>query len=135
MSMTDPIADMLTRIRNAIQAEHRKVDVPASNLKRSVAKLLVRQGYIERTEELDSNAQGTIRVYLKYYRRDGKATGVIEGIRRVSRPGCRVFAAKDNIPKVCGGYGIAILSTNQGILTGHECRMRGIGGEVLCEVW
>ena len=76
-----------------------------------------------------------LRLFLKYYVRDGKSTGVIEGIKRVSRPGRRVFAGKDNIPKVCGGYGISILSTNQGILTGHQCRMRGIGGEVLCEVW
>jgi small subunit ribosomal protein S8 len=135
MSMTDPIADMLTRIRNAHQAGHRKVDIPASGLKRSVAELLVKQGYIDRFETVDANAQGNLRVYLKYYARDGKRVGVIEGIRRVSRPGRRVFAGKDNIPKVCGGYGISILSTNQGLLTGHQCRMRGIGGEVLCEVW
>ena len=135
MSMTDPIADMLTRIRNATQAGHRKVDIPASNQKRSVAELLVKQGYVEKFEKQDSDAQGVLRVYLKYYTRDGKRVGVIEGIRRVSRPGRRIFAAKDNIPKVCGGYGISILSTNQGILTGHQCRMRGVGGEVLCEVW
>ena len=135
MSMTDPIADMLTRIRNATQAGHRKVDIPASNQKRSVAELLVKQGYVEKFEKQDSDAQGVLRVYLKYYTRDGKRVGVIEGIRRVSRPGRRIFAGKDNIPKVCGGYGISILSTNQGILTGHQCRMRGVGGEVLCEVW
>ncbi len=135
MSMTDPIADMLTRIRNATQAEHRKVDIPASNLKRSVASLLEKQGYIKKFEDLQEQVPGTLRLYLKYCERDGKQIGVIEGIRRVSRPGCRVFAGKENIPKVCGGYGIAILSTNEGILTGHECRMRGIGGEVLCEVW
>ena len=135
MSMTDPIADMLTRIRNAIQAGHRKVDIPASNVKRSVAELLVKQGYVEKFEMMDKGAQGDLRVYLKYYARDGKRVGVIEGIQRVSRPGRRVFAGKDNIPKVCGGYGISILSTNQGILTGHQCRMRGVGGEVLCEVW
>jgi len=135
MSMTDPIADMLTRIRNATQAGHRKVNVPASNQKRSLAELLKKQGYIERFEELDETAQGTLRLTLKYYNRDGSRTGVIEGIQRVSRPGRRIFAGKDNIPKVCGGYGISILSTNEGILTGHQCRMRGIGGEVLCEVW
>ena len=135
MSMTDPIADMLTRIRNATQAGHRKVDIPASTQKRSVAELLVKQGYVERFEKQDTDVQGVLRVYLKYYARDGKRIGVIEGIRRVSRPGRRIFAGKDNIPKVCGGYGISILSTNQGILTGHQCRMRGIGGEVLCEVW
>ncbi|MGD9547454.1 MAG: 30S ribosomal protein S8 [Candidatus Krumholzibacteriia bacterium] len=135
MSMTDPIADMLTRIRNAIQAGHRKVDIPASSQKRAMAQLLQEQGYIEKFEFVNDNAQGTLRLVLKYYNKDGKRTGVIEGIRRVSRPGRRIFAGKDSIPKVCGGYGIAILSTNQGILTGHQCRMRGVGGEVLCEVW
>jgi small subunit ribosomal protein S8 len=135
MSMTDPFADMLTRIRNATQAGHRRVEIPASNVKRAVAELLVKQGYVEKFEETKENAQGTLRLFLKYYTRDGQRVGVIEGIRRVSRPGRRVFAGKDNIPKVCGGYGISILSTNQGILTGHQCRMRGIGGEVLCEVW
>jgi small subunit ribosomal protein S8 len=135
MSMTDPFADMLTRIRNATQAGHRRVEIPASNVKKAVAELLVKQGYVEKFEELSDNSQGTLRLFLKYYTRDGQRVGVIEGIRRVSRPGRRVFAGKENIPKVCGGYGISILSTNQGILTGHQCRMRGIGGEVLCEVW
>jgi small subunit ribosomal protein S8 len=135
MSMTDPFADMLTRIRNATQAGHRRVEIPTSNVKRAVAELLVKQGYIEKFEEIKDDAQGTLRLFLKYYTRDGQRVGVIEGIRRVSRPGRRIFAGKDNIPKVCGGYGISILSTNQGILTGHQCRMRGIGGEVLCEVW
>jgi small subunit ribosomal protein S8 len=135
MSMTDPIADMLTRIRNATQAGHRRVEIPASNQKRAVAQLLVKQGYIEKFEELSDNAQGALRLFLKYYLRDGQRTGVIEGIRRVSRPGRRIFAGKEDIPKVCGGYGISILSTNEGILTGHQCRMRGVGGEVLCEVW
>ena len=135
MSMTDPIADMLTRIRNATTAGHRRVEIPASNVKRAVAELLVKQGYVERVEFVEDSGQGSLRLWLKYYSREGRRTGVIEGIRRVSRPGRRIFAGKDNIPKVCGGYGISILSTNQGILTGHQCRMRGIGGEVLCEVW
>ena len=135
MSMTDPIADMLTRIRNAIQAGHRRVEIPASNQKRAMAELLKKQGYIDKFEENDTNAQGSLRLFLKYYNREGKRIGVIEGIRRVSRPGRRVFAGKENIPKVCGGSGISILSTNEGILTGHQCRMRGIGGEVLCEIW
>jgi small subunit ribosomal protein S8 len=100
-----------------------------------MAELLQKQGYIEKVEDVDETAQGTLRLTLKYYIRDGQRTGVIEGIRRVSRPGRRIFAGKDNIPKVSGGYGISILSTNQGLLTGHQCRMRGIGGEVLCEVW
>jgi small subunit ribosomal protein S8 len=125
----------LTRIRNAIKAGHRRVEIPASNQKRAMAQLLKKQGYIDKIEEIDNNAQGTLRLFLKYYVRDGQRVGVIEGIRRVSRPGRRIFAGKDNIPKVCGGYGISILSTNQGILTGHQCRMRSIGGEVLCEVW
>lgn len=135
MSMTDPIADMLTRIRNGIQAGQRKVDVPASSTKHAIAAVLQEQGYIHKIEEIAETSQGTLRVYLKYYDRDGQRIGVIEGIRRVSRPGRRIFAGKDRIPKVCGGYGISILSTNQGILTGHQCRMRGVGGEVLCEVW
>ncbi len=135
MSMTDPIADMLTRIRNGIQAGHRKVDIPASQQKRAIAVVLQEQGYIQKFEEIADGAQGTLRLYLKYYDRDGQRIGVIEGIRRVSRPGRRIFAGKDRIPKVCGGYGISILSTNQGILTGHQCRLRGVGGEVLCEVW
>ncbi len=135
MSMTDPIADMLTRIRNGIQAGHRKVDIPAAGTKRDIAAVLREQGYIQKFEEISDGPQGTLRLYLKYYDRDGERTGVIEGIRRVSRPGRRVFAGKDRIPKVCGGYGISILSTNQGILTGHQCRSRGIGGEVICEVW
>ena len=109
MSMTDPIADMLTRIRNATQAGHRRVEIPASNQKKAVADVLVQQGYVEKYEVLEDNAQGTIRLFLKYQLRDGQRIGVIEGIRRVSRPGRRIFAAKDNIPKVCGGYGISIL--------------------------
>ena len=135
MSMTDPIADMLTRIRNATQAGHRRVEIPASNQKQAMAQLLKDQGYVDKFEVVDDNAQGTLRLFLKYYNREGQRVGVIEGIRRVSRPGRRIFAGKDNIPKVCGGYGISILSTNEGILTGHQCRMRSIGGEVLCEVW
>jgi small subunit ribosomal protein S8 len=135
MSMTDPIADMLTRIRNATQAGHRRVQMPASNQKRAMAQLLKDQGYIDKFDDLEISAQGTLQLFLKYYNKEGKRTGVIEGIQRVSRPGRRIFAGKDNIPKVCGGYGISILSTNEGILTGHQCRMRSIGGEVLCEVW
>ena len=135
MSMTDPIADMLTRVRNALRAGHRKVEIPASGTKKAIAAVLQQQGYISKFEELAEGPQGTLRLYLKYYDRDGTRTGVIEGIRRVSRPGRRIFAGKESIPKVCGGYGISILSTNQGILTGHQCRQRGVGGEVLCEVW
>jgi len=135
MSMTDPIADMLTRIRNATQAGHRRVEIPASNEKRAIARVLVEQGYVARFEEITEGPQGALRLFLKYYDRDGQRTGVIEGIRRISRPGRRVFAGKYEIPKVCGGYGISILSTNLGVLTGHQCRTHGVGGEVLCEVW
>jgi small subunit ribosomal protein S8 len=133
--MTDPIADMLTRIRNATRAGHRRVDVPASRTKLSIAKLLKEQGYVQDVKEIKEDAQGTLRIQLKYFEKEGQVVGVIEGIQRVSRPGRRIFAGKDSIPKVCGGYGISILSTNEGILTGHQCRQRGIGGEVLCEVW
>jgi len=135
MSMTDPIADMLTRIRNAGVAGHRKVDLPASRTKKAIAELLLKQGYIAEVKELDEGAQGVIRIQLKYFEIDGKQAGVIEGIRRVSKPGRRVYADKDNIAKVRGGYGIAIVSTNRGIMTDHQCRINGIGGEILCEVW
>jgi small subunit ribosomal protein S8 len=135
MSMTDSLADMLTRLRNATQAGHRRVEIPASNLKLAIARLLEAQGYVSRVEKVASGPQGVLRISLKYFERDGRRTGVIEGARRVSRPGRRIYAGKDEIPKVCGGYGISILSTNEGILTGHQCRQRGIGGEVLCEIW
>jgi small subunit ribosomal protein S8 len=135
MSMTDPIADMLTRIRNATQAGHRRVDIPASKPKLAIARVLQEQGYIADVQEVPEGPQGLIRITLKYYERDGRRTGVIEGIRRISAPGRRVYADKDAIPKVCGGFGIAIVSTNKGILTGHQCRLQGVGGEVLCEVW
>ncbi len=135
MSMTDPIADMLTRIRNATQAGHRKVDIPASKTKRAVADVLLEQGFIGGVEHVEEGPQGVVRVTVKYFERDGQTTGVIEGIRRVSKPGRRIYAAKDSIPKVRGGYGIAIVSTNQGIMTDHQCRRNGVGGEILCEVW
>jgi small subunit ribosomal protein S8 len=135
MSMTDPIADMLTRIRNATQAGHRRVEIPASNTKREIARVLREQGYIASFEEIKVKTHGVLRLTLKYYEREGQRLGVIEGVQRVSRPGRRVYAGKEDIPKVCGGYGISILSTNQGLLTGHQCRLKGVGGEVLCVVW
>ena len=135
MSMTDPIADMLTRIRNAIQAGHRKVEMPASNTKKAMAHLLQEQGYVGNVEFVKDGPQGTVRITLKYFDRNGKQTGVIEGIQRVSKPGRRIYADKNSIPKVRGGYGIAIVSTNQGIMTDHQCRRNGVGGEILCEVW
>ncbi|MFO7652638.1 MAG: 30S ribosomal protein S8 [Candidatus Krumholzibacteriia bacterium] len=135
MSMTDPIADMLTRIRNGIQAGHRKVEVPASNLKLALANVLLDQGYLTRIEKTEQGGKSMIRLTLKYYDRDGRRTGVIEGIRRVSRPGRRIYSGKGEVPRVCGGYGISIVSTNQGVFTDHQCRRLGVGGEVLCEVW
>ncbi len=130
--MTDPIADMLTRIRNAQKAKFRRVDIPASRVKKAIAELLLREGYVRSVKFIDEGPQGVIRIYIKYT--EEKAP-VIEGIKRVSRPGLRIYAAKNEIPKVLGGYGTAILSTSRGILTGHEARMMGVGGEVLCKVW
>ncbi len=135
MSMTDPIADMLTRIRNAIQAGHRKVEMPASKTKKAVAHVLMEQGYVSAVDDVEDGPQGKVRITLKYFDRQGKQTGVIEGIQRVSKPGRRIYADKNSIPKVRGGYGIAIVSTNQGIMTDHQCRRHGVGGEILCEVW
>ena len=130
--MTDPIADMLTRIRNAAKARHRRVDIPASRTKRAIAELLLREGYIRNVKFLDEGPQGAIRVFLKY--NDDK-TPAFEGLQRVSRPGLRRYVPKDQIPKVLGGYGTAVVSTSKGILTGHEARMSGVGGEVLCKIW
>ena len=130
--MTDPIADMLTRIRNAAKAKHRRVDMPASNMKRALADLLLREGYIRAVKSLDEGPQGTLRVYLKYV--DDRKPA-FEGLERVSKPGLRRYVPKDRIPKVLGGYGTAVVSTSQGILTGHEARIAGVGGEVICKVW
>lgn len=132
MSMTDPIADLLTRIRNAQQARHEKLKVPASKLKRSIVKILVEEGYIAGFEELPDDKQGLIEVELRY----GPAgENTISALERVSRPGRRVYCGKDEIPRVLNGLGITILSTSRGVLTGAQCRKMGIGGEVLCNVW
>lgn len=130
--MTDPIADMLTRIRNALHARKRRVDIPASNMKIAIAEVLVREGYLKGYKVIEQEPQNVLRVALRYT--EDKAS-VIEGIERVSRPGLRVYADKNHIPKVLGGYGTSVLSTSQGILTGHEARMAGVGGEVVCRVW
>ena len=130
--MTDPIADMLTRIRNAQKARFRRVDIPASGIKKAIAELLLREGYVRSVKFIDEGPQGVIRIYIKYTE---DKVPVIEGIDRVSRPGLRNYVGKHEIPKVLGGYGTAILSTSRGILTGHEARMQGVGGEVLCKVW
>ncbi len=132
MSMTDPIADMLTRIRNAGIARHDKVDIPASRLKSSIAQILFDEGYIKGYKILEDNKQGILRIYLKYGP-DKKC--VISGLKRISKPGCRIYVTKDKLPIVRGGYGSAIISTSRGILTSDQCRREHIGGEVLCYVW
>ena len=132
MNTTDPIADMLTRIRNANSKKHKTVDVPASNMKKAIAEILFKEGYIAAYEEISDNTQGVIRITLKY---DEKGARVIEGLRRISKPGLRVYASKDELPKVLNGLGIAIISTSQGLKTDKQARELGIGGEVLAYIW
>ena len=131
MSMTDPIADMLTRIRNGIQARHDRVELPASKLKVEIARILKSEGFISNYKVADE-AANMLRIYLKYAE-DGEP--VIHGIERVSRPGRRVYRGKDDIPRVLGGLGLSIVSTSRGVLSGAEAARNGIGGEVLCQVW
>ena len=130
--MTDPVADMLTRVRNANQALHDQVTMPASKLKTELAKLLESEGYIVGWEESGEGKEKTLLVKLKY---DKSRRQVISGLRRISKPGRRVYVDRDSIPKVLGGMGVAVISTSQGLLTGQEARRRGVGGEILCEVW
>ena len=130
--MTDTIADMHTRIRNALVAKHETVDVPASGMKLAIVKILQDEGYIKGFEEIEDGIVRTIRIKLKYGPNKQK---VIVGIKRISRPGLRVYCRKDEIPKVLGGLGIAILSTSRGIMTDREARKQGVGGEVLAYVW
>ena len=132
MVMTDPIADFLTRIRNANQAKHEVLEVPASNIKKGIAEILKREGFVKNVEIIEDDKQGIIRVFLKYGQNGEK---VITGLKRVSKPGLRVYAGKDELPRVLGGLGIAILSTNQGIITDKEARKLQVGGEVLAFVW
>jgi len=132
MSMTDPIADLLTRIRNGQMARHKTVDVPSSRMKVAIAKILKDEGYIENFKVVEDGRQGTLRVSLKYGSAGEK---VITGLERVSRPGRRVYCGKDEIPRVLGGMGISILSTPKGVITGSACRRLGVGGEILCNVW
>lgn len=132
MSMTDPIADYLTRIRNATMAKHSKVDVPASNMIKAVTKILLDEGYIQNFTAIEDNKQGKIRIYLKYGT-DKKS--VIRGLERISCPGLRNYVTVDEVPKVLNGLGIAILSTSKGILTNKQARKEKVGGEVLCTVW
>ena len=130
--MTDPIADMLTRIRNGSKAKLEKVDIPSSKLKLEIAKILKDEGYIKNLKMVKDRRQGVIRVYLKY---TDEEVPVIQGIKRVSRPGCRMYAGNDAIPKVLAGLGVAILSTPKGIQTGKQAKKDNVGGEVLCHVW
>ncbi|NLM68648.1 MAG: 30S ribosomal protein S8 [Firmicutes bacterium] len=132
MVLTDPIADMLTRIRNANSVKHESVDIPASKMKNEVARILKEEGYIRDYKVIDDNKQGILRIYLKYGPNDER---VITGIKRISKPGLRVYAKKDEVPRVLGGLGIAILSTSQGIMTDKAARKGNIGGEVICYVW
>ena len=133
MTMSDPIADMLTRIRNANTAKHDTVDVPASKMKLAIADILVEEGYIKKYEVVEDGALQTIRISLKY--NNNKSERIISGIKKISKPGLRIYAGKEDMPKVLGGLGIAIVSTNQGVITDKKARELGVGGEVLAFVW
>ena len=132
MVTTDPIADMLTRIRNAGQAKFKTVDVPASNIKKDIAEILFNEGYIKSYEEIKTDNQGIIRITLKYTEKGKK---VISGLKRISKPGLRIYASKEELPKVLNGLGIALISTSKGIMTDKKARESGIGGEVLAYIW
>lgn len=132
MQITDPIADMLTRIRNANSAKHETVDIPASNMKKAIAQILFEEGYIKKYEVTDDERQGNIRVWLKYG--EGKRK-VIVGLKRVSKPGLRVYANREELPRVLKGLGIAIISTSKGIMTDKSARRQNVGGEVLAFIW
>lgn len=132
MSMSDPIADFLTRIRNAGMVYHDKVEVPASRIKKEIAELLKEEGYIKDVEYISDDKQGIIRLYLKY---GPNRERVISGLKRISRPGLRVYAKKDEMPKVLGGLGIAVISTSKGIMSDKQARKEGLGGEVISYIW
>ncbi len=132
MSVSDPVADFLTCVRNAIRARHRKVDVPASRLKTEIAKVLLRERYINEFKVIEDTKQGVLRLYLKYAAGD---VNVITGIRRVSTPGRRMYVGADQLKRVMGGMGTSILSTSRGVMTDREAREAGLGGELVCQVW
>jgi len=132
MSVSDPIADLLTCIRNACKAKHKKVDVPASKMKAEVVRVLLREKYINNYKSIDDKKRGLLRIYLKY---DQKERPVIQGIERVSKPGRRVYIRRHEVPKVQGGLGTALVSTPSGIMTDQEARDEGLGGEYLCRIW
>ena len=130
--MTDPVADFLTRVRNAIRAKQQKVDVPASKLKTEIARILKEEGYISNFKATEENGQKLLRVYLKYSNNNEAA---ISNLERISKPGCRVYVGRTEIPRVLGGLGINILTTPRGVMTGRDARKQGVGGEILCQVW
>ena len=132
MSMTDPIADFLTRIRNANMVRHESVEVPASKIKRNIAEILKREGFVRDVEYIDDDKQGVIRVFLKYGKNNEQ---VISGLKRISKPGLRSYVKSDSVPKVLNGLGIAIISTSEGLITDKEARAKKIGGEVLAYIW
>ncbi len=132
MHTTDPIADMLTRIRNANNARHTTVDIPASNMKKAIAKILLDEGYVKNVEYIEDNIQGVIRITLKYGENKQK---VLTGLKRVSKPGLRAYASKEDLPRVLKGLGVAIISTSKGVMTDKEARRQNVGGEVLAFIW
>ncbi len=132
MVVSDPIADLLTRIRNANMVNNDRIEIPGSKMKKALVQILKDEGFVRDFEWLDNGHQGTIRLYLKY---GPNKTKVIAGLRRISRPGLRVYAKKDQVPKVLGGLGVAVLSTSRGIMTDKRARQEGVGGEVLCYIW
>ena len=132
MNITDPIADMLTRIRNASSNKFKTVDVPASKMKKAIADVLLEEGYIKAYDEIDDGVQGILRITLKY---DEKGNKVISGLRRISKPGLRIYAGKEELPRVLNGLGTALISTSKGIMTDKKAREAGLGGEVLAYVW
>ncbi|MCL1790145.1 MAG: 30S ribosomal protein S8 [Peptococcaceae bacterium] len=132
MSMSDPIADFLTRIRNAGTVYHDKVEVPASTVKKALADLMKKEGFIKDYEVIEDNKQGVLKIYLKY---GPNRERVISGLKRISRPGLRIYAKKDQLPKVLGGLGIAVISTSKGIMPDRQARREGLGGEVICYIW
>ena len=132
MRLTDPVADMLTRVRNALQARHQKVDIPASRLKLEIARILKEEGYISNFKTTEEDGRAVLRVYLKYGANNEAA---IRDLERISRPGCRVYIGRDEIKRVQGGLGISIMTTPKGVMTGRQARREGVGGELLCEIW
>ena len=132
MSMTDPIADMLTRIRNALMASYNTVDIPSSRMKIAIAKVLKAEGFIKNYKIINDNKQGIMRIFFRY---DDKGVPILAGIKRVSKPGCRIYTKGDRIPRVLNGYGINILSTSEGVMTDRQAKKSGIGGEIICSIW